>query len=192
MKKPNNKLIDKVVASLDWDSIFEVSKCFKHGIGEGTSAIPGVKRKPFSDGITKADLKNELKSLLKYIIENDISDLAHGYWIITWNNAEWSEEHINDIKRRIEEEAETEDGEKFNLIWEEFEMESTLEVIYSPQRICVVENTKKDSSSEVNEEGDTATLENMLEKALQNEQYELASKIKDVLSLQKREGKLDK
>ena len=73
MKKGNNKLIDKVISSLDWDAIYEVNKCFKHGVGDGTSAIPGVKRKPFADGITKNDIKNELKSLLKYVIENDLA-----------------------------------------------------------------------------------------------------------------------
>lgn len=186
MKKVNNKLVEKVIASLDWDSIYEVSKCFKHGIGEGTSAIPGVRRKSFSDGITKTDLKNELKCLLKYIIENDVAELAHGYWLIVWNNAEWSEEHINDIKKRLEEEAS--EGEKFNIIWDEFEMESTLEVIYSPQRVCVVENSKKDRIE--SEDSDKIKLENMLEKALKNEQYELASKLKEVLSFQNKGGEI--
>ena len=89
MKNLNSKLIDKVTSSLDWDAIFEVNNCFKQGVGHGTSAIPGVRRKTWSDGITKADLKNELKSLLRYVIENDIAELAHGYWLIFWDNVEW-------------------------------------------------------------------------------------------------------
>lgn len=183
MKNTSNKLVEKVISSLDWDSIFEVNNCFKHGIGDGTSAIPGVKRKSWGDGVTKGDLKNELKCLLRYVIENDIAELAHGYWLIIWNNAEWSEEHITELRKRLEEDSEEE--EKINMIFEEIEMESTLEVIYSPQRICVVDNTKK--SGDGQNESDSLKLENMLQKALKNEQYELASKLKDVIRLQKEE-----
>jgi hypothetical protein len=32
MRKEHSKLIDKVISSLDWDSIFEVYKAFKMGI----------------------------------------------------------------------------------------------------------------------------------------------------------------
>jgi hypothetical protein len=176
MKKGNNKLIDKVISSLDWDAIYEVNKCFKHGVGDGTSAIPGVKRKPFADGITKNDIKNELKSLLKYVIENDLAEVIYGYWMIFWNNAEWSEESINQLRDQYDEDEE--DDEDFDAII----LDSTLEVIYSPQRICAIENTQlKDIKRE---DSDMSNLESMLKKALAREQYELASKIRDVIKLQ--------
>lgn len=174
MRRGNNKLIDKVISSLDWDAIYEVNKCFKHGVGDGTSAIPGVKRKPFADGITKNDIKNELKSLLKYVIENDLAELIYGYWMIFWNNAEWSEESINQLRDQYDDE----DDEDFDAII----LDSTLEVIYSPQRICAIENTQlKDIKGE---DSDMSNLESMLKKALAREQYELASKIRDVIKLQ--------
>jgi len=176
MRKGNNKLIDKVISSLDWDAIYEVNKCFKHGVGDGTSAIPGVKRKPFADGITKNDIKNELKSLLKYVIENDLAEVIYGYWMIFWNNAEWSEESINQLRDQYDEDEE--DDEDFDSII----LDSTLEVIYSPQRICAIENTQlKDIKRE---DSDMSNLESMLKKALSREQYELASKIRDVIKLQ--------
>jgi hypothetical protein len=189
MKNLNSKLIDKVTSSLDWDAIFEVNNCFKQGVGHGTSAIPGVRRKTWSDGITKADLKNELKSLLRYVIENDIAELAHGYWLIFWDNVEWKEDQFEEFKRRIEDE-EIEGEDKFNIVWEDIEFESTLEVIYSPQRICVVDNTGRVSPQ--SEDSDISRLELMLEKALSSEQYELASKIKDVINLQKSQEESDK
>lgn len=189
MKNTNSKLIDKVTSSLDWDAIFEVNNCFKQGVGYGTSVIPGLKRKTWSDGITKADLKNELKSLLRYVIENDIAELAHGYWLIFWNNVEWKEDQFEEFKKRIEDE-ELEGEDKFNVVWEDIEFESTLEVIYSPQRICVVDNTRREVLP--NEDSDLIRLESMLEKALASEQYELASKIKDVIHLQKSEEQFDK
>lgn len=176
MRKGNNKLIDKVISSLDWDAIYEVNKCFKHGVGDGTSAIPGVKRKPFADGITKNDIKNELKSLLKYVIENDLAEVIYGYWMIFWNNAEWSEESISQLRDQYDEDGE--DDEDFDAII----LDSTLEVIYSPQRICAIENTQlKDIKRE---DSDMSNLESMLKKALSREQYELASKIRDVIKLQ--------
>ncbi|NBO23591.1 hypothetical protein EBU94_09685, partial [bacterium] len=104
MKNKNSKIIEKVISSLDWDAIFEVNKCFKHGVGEGTSAIPGVKRKPFVDGITKNDIKNELKCLLKYVIENDYSELIYGYWMIFWNNSEWAEADLKKIQEEMDDE----------------------------------------------------------------------------------------
>jgi hypothetical protein len=175
MRRGNNKLIDKVISSLDWDAIYEVNKCFKHGVGDGTSAIPGVKRKPFADGITKNDIKNELKSLLKYVIENDLAELIYGYWMIFWNNAEWSEESINQLRDQYDDD---DDDEDFDAII----LDSTLEVIYSPQRICAIENTQlKDIKGE---DSDMSNLESMLKKALAREQYELASKIRDVIKLQ--------
>ena len=174
MRRGNNKLIDKVISSLDWDAIYEVNKCFKHGVGDGTSAIPGVKRKPFADRISKNDIKNELKSLLKYVIENDLAELIYGYWMIFWNNAEWSEESINQLRDQYDDE----DEEDFDAII----LDSTLEVIYSPQRICAIENTQlKDLKGE---DSDMSNLETMLKKALSREQYELASKIRDVIKLQ--------
>ena len=175
MRRGNNKLIDKVISSLDWDAIYEVNKCFKHGVGDGTSAIPGVKRKPFADGITKNDIKNELKSLLKYVIENDLAELIYGYWMIFWNNAEWSEESINQLRDQYDDDDDDEDFDALIL-------DSTLEVIYSPQRICAIENTQlKDIKGE---DSDMSNLESMLKKALAREQYELASKIRDVIKLQ--------
>lgn len=183
MKKLNNKLIEKVISSLDWDAIYDVNNCFKHGVGDGTSAIPGIKRKPFADGITKSDLKNELKGLLKYVIENDLAELIYGYWMIFWNNAEWSEESINQLREQYEEEDE--DPDLGDII-----LDSTLEVIYSPQRIFAIENSQLKNIK--SEDSDINKLESMLKKALDNEQYELASKIRDVIKLQNNSEETDK
>jgi hypothetical protein len=62
MKTEHSKLMDKVVQNLDWDSILAVHKVFKMGVGEGNEIIPGLKRKPYSDSLSKTDLKNETVS----------------------------------------------------------------------------------------------------------------------------------
>lgn len=186
MAKQSNKLIDKVISSLDWDSILEVNKCFKIGVGEGTSVIPGLKRKVFSDALTKADIKSELKTLLKYAIQNDIAELFYGPWMIFWVNGEWIE---------IQRSEEGDDEEEDNLGHDtksaiNVNFDSSLEVIYSPQRIHIVGNSDKNDLS--HDESDVTRLEAMLKKALDSENYELASKIKDLLALQNGEAAEDK
>lgn len=173
-----NKLVDKVISSLDWDSIFEVNKCFKIGVGEGTSVIPGIKRKVFGDTLTKNDIKGELKTLLKYVIDNDIAELFYGPWLIFWTNGDW-------IKFDLEMDDDDDDapehfGESNNEI--EIAFDSTLEVVYSPQRIIVAGNSHQQDF--IKDDSDTLKLETMLKKALLSENYEVANKIKELLALQ--------
>lgn len=182
MEKRFSKIVEKVISGLDWDAICEVNKSFKIGIGEGTQAINGIKRKAFSPELTKAEYKSELKHLLKHVIENDVAELFYGAWMIFWTNSDWI--HIeSDITF---EDPESEDG----MAEIEFEIDSTLEVIFSPQRILVMENSNKSASP--NEDSDVIRLESMLKKALDQEKYELASKIRDIIILQKGEPYEDK
>jgi hypothetical protein len=186
MKKPNNKLIDKVISSLDWDSIIGVNKCFKIGVGEGTSVIPGIKRKVFSDTLNKNDIKSELKMLLNYAIDNDVAELFYGPWMIFWVNGEWVELRDDDYDE--DEDDEPIGGDiKAGL---NIRFDSSLEVIYSPQRIHVIGNTEKKDSEK--DESDINRLESMLKKAIDTENFELATKIKDLLALQNGEASEDK
>jgi protein-arginine kinase activator protein McsA len=68
--------------------------------------------------------------------------------------------------------------------------DSSLEVIYSPQRIHVVGNTDKTDLNK--DESDVTRLEAMLKKAIDTENFELATKIKDLLALQNGETAEDK
>jgi len=181
-EKTNNKLIDKVISSLDWDSIIEVNRCFKIGVGEGTSVIPGIKRKVFSDGLSKNDVKSELKTLLKHAIDNDIAELFYGPWMIFWVNGEWIEINIDDDG----EDPDDHIGEDIKVELD-VNFDSSLEVIYSPQRIHVVGNTDINK-----DESDVTRLETMLKKAIDTENFELASKIKDILALQNGDATEDK
>jgi hypothetical protein len=129
-----------------------------------------MKKKSFTEEITKNEYKAELKSLLKYVVENDISELVYGPWVIFWFNTEWD----LDIEEDEEEEIESQLG-------------SSIEVIYSPQRICLA-NVVGKSDYKI-EETDFDKLENMLKKAIDSENYELASKIRDVIKYQGLESK---
>jgi hypothetical protein len=166
--KELNRLVDKTIATLDWDTILEVNKSFKHGIGDGVTAIPGMKRKSFSDGISKNDIKGELKNLLKYVIDNDLNELVYGYWMIFWNNGKESEEYLNEMMEEMEEDF---DGE--------IVVNSTLEVIWSPQRTYIEYENSKESDSINSEEH---VLNALLERSLNEENFELSAKIRDVIN----------
>lgn len=179
MKKEHSKLMDKILQSLDWDSILKISKVLQVGVGGGSDVIPGVKRKPFSESLTKTDFRNELKSLLKHAIENDIPQLTYGNWIIYWVSDEW------DVTVQYDDEDEDEDDEDDDLT--HFIMEPQLEVIYCPQRISLVGEISDPEGQKKNQ----VNLEEMLEKAVKNEDYELATKIRDLI-LQNNQKKTDK
>lgn len=174
MNKDFQKLIDKLVQSLDWDSIFLIHGAFKFGVGEGSEVIPGLKRKIYSENLTKTDIKNELKILLKFVIANDLNKMVYGQWMISWFNQEWE---ILEKQEMIEEMGEDEDIEI-----EVFSRESRMEVIYSPQRICLTVDINS-GQVPVAKQSDYSALQNMLDKALAKEEYELAQKLQEILKL---------
>ena len=182
MRKEHSKLIDKVISSLDWDSIFDVYKAFKMGIGEGSNVIPGIKRKPFSDSLTKNDIKGELKTVLKQVIDGDISDIIYGPWIINWDNGDWEP-----IEDEVDEDT---DGQEAENIEDDNIVNSRLEVIYAPQRIALIINSLKDEHPE-EELNDSYLIESLMQKAIKNEDYELASKFRDILKYQDKEQSSD-
>lgn len=181
MKKEHSKLMERVLQSLDWDSIFEVNKVLKIGTGMGSEIIPGVKKKPFGESLTKGDFKSELRALIKHSIENHIPQLNYGNWIIYWVSDDW------DIDVHYPEELDDDDieGEEDEDVI--FTLEPQLEIIFAPQRISLV----GEISNPPVEGKEYVNLEEILQKAIQNEDYEMASKIRDLIS-QNREKKLDK
>lgn len=172
MRKDFKKLVDKIIASLDWDSIHEIHRSFKLGVGEGSEVIPGLKRKKYSDDLTKNDIKGELRKVLKFVIENDISKIVYGPWMIFWFNQDW--EIIYDQMMDPGEDEEIDEQEDLRV-------DSRLEAIYSPQRICLTINADKEE--EASSDPEFSILSRMMDKAIKKENYELAKKIKDILDL---------
>ena len=81
MEKGIQKIVDKLVQSLDWDSILLIHQAFKHGIGQGSEVIPGLKRKNYDQNLGIKDLKHELKTILKYVVENDYQSFTY-YFLV--------------------------------------------------------------------------------------------------------------
>jgi hypothetical protein len=186
MSKDFQKLLDKLIQSLDWDSILTVHKSFKIGVGEGSEVIPGLKRKPFSETLSKNDIKNELKILCKFVIENDVSKFLYGPWMIFWVNQNWE---ILDLNEMLEEMAEEDMDEEET---ESIGQESRLEVIYAPQRISLTIDLGSDQNIGMSTNSDHSTLQKMLDKALAKEDYELAQKLQDILKLTNKDSEIDK
>jgi hypothetical protein len=180
MRKEHQNLIEKLVQSLDWNTIFEIHKTFKFGVGVGSEIIPGLKRKVFSESLTKTDLKNELRSLIKFVIENDHPKLIYGQWMIFWFNQEW------DIDISMEKYVDFEEEDDL----EDYVFDSRIEVFYAPQRIAITTNLE--FSEETKKESEFSPIETMLEKAISAENYELASKLREVLKYKNPNQNLDK
>jgi hypothetical protein len=178
MKKEHTKLVEKVLQSFDWNSIFEINKILKVGIGDGNEIIPGLKKKIFNSDLSKSDYKTELRFLIKHAIKNHLSQFTYGNWIIYWASDDWSIEMTYPL-----DDEDPEFGEEDHY----FVIEPQLEIIYSPQRIFL-----KGKISEPEEDGsDPVKLEDLLQRAIENEDYEQATKIRDLIS--KNNGKnLDK
>ena len=103
--------------------------------------------------------------------------------MIFWVNGEWVELSDDDD----EDDEPTGGNIKAGL---NIRFDSSLEVIYSPQRIHVIGNTEKTDLAK--DESDINRLEAMLKKAIETENFELATKIKDLLALQNGEASEDK
>lgn len=180
MRKDFRKLIEKVIQNLDWDTIFEIHKTFKFGIGEGSEVVPGLKRKIYSEELTKNDVKGELKALLRFVINNDISKFSYGPWMLFWFNQDW------DV---IFEDPEADEFSEAEL--EDFKVDSRLEVIFAPQRICLTVDAKPEAQGD-ELSSEEVMLTKMLKRALKSENYELAGKIQEVLDSNNSESTTDK
>ena len=106
--------------------------------------------------------------------------LFRSNWIIYWVSDEWDVE-VNYPEEMDDEEIENLSPEEYNFI-----MEPQIEVIFSPQRINLIGEISQSEG-----EKEFVNLEEMLERAIKNEEYELATKIRDLIS-QNKEKKLDK
>jgi hypothetical protein len=182
MHKNLQKLIDKVIQSLDWDSILTIHQAFKNGIGQGSEVIPGLKRKNFDPSLSKNDLKSELKTLIKFVIENDYQQYSYGHWVISWYNQVWQKEEIAEMQMEMQEENE-------EIEFEIFHQDSKLEVIYAPQRICLTTNILTEEAP-IAPQSEYSALQVMLEKALSQENYEIAQKLQEILQLTNNSSKV--
>lgn len=178
VSEKNKEFVNKVINTIDWGLILKFYKMVGRGTGYETTQIPGIKKIPAST-ITKEDIRKEVLCIVTYVIENDKSEFFYGPWDISWINGEWEVEINSDLMEREDEE----ETPIFMPI-----LESSLEISFSPMFVSakemVMENYDPEESSSVKKDIGTH-LEEELEKSLNEENYELASKLRDIILIYK-------
>jgi hypothetical protein len=168
ISEKNKVLINRVIDTIDWTLIHKFYKLVGRTIGTETTQI---------SKLTDEHIKGEVLHVVNHVVENDISQYAYGPWNIVWVNGEWEME----IPEIDENGKEIENGESSFIPI----MESMLEIYFSP--MIVVSKETVLSEEEVDEKPETADLQKQLEKALSDENYELASKLRDLIEVYKKQ-----
>jgi hypothetical protein len=146
-------------------------------IGTETIQISGIKKLDKKTKLTEDHIKDEVLHIINHVVENDISQYMYGPWNVIWVNGEWEME----IPETDEKGNEILDGEStFVPI-----LESMLEVYFSPMTVISKETVIDDE--ELEDKPDGIDLTKQLEKALNEENYELASKIRDLIDIYKKQ-----
>lgn len=162
----DKNLVENVINAIDWEQIVKFYKILNKKIGSEQVKIKGISKE---DKVTTESAKNELNRVLEYVIENDLPEMSYGHWVIIWINGEWEITHTIESQEQEE-------------IYEEIEipiMESKLQVHFIPQSVTVKEEI--DIPENLFDLDDNIILESRLKQCVDQEDYILAGKIRDVL-----------
>ena len=174
----NKQLMERALDTINWDLVFKFYKLVGRTIGTESNQIPGIKKIEKGSKLAKENIREELSCLVSHVMENDISQFIYGPWEITWVNGEWEVEVEGDLK------DDDESGEKsFVPICESF-----LEIHFSPVVVSVKDIVIENDSDRTESERSGISkkdLERELEKAVDEENFELASRLRDVISIYK-------
>lgn len=175
ISEKNRQLIERVLDTVDWATILKFYKLVKREIGTETTGIPGIKKLKRGEKISADHIKEEVKSLVHHVVENDLSQFIYGPWNILWVNGEW------------EIEVDGEEGSEEPMFVPI--LESVLELSFSPMVVISKENLISDEDP-LFIDSDKESLGRQLEKAIDEENYELAAKLKDLIEMyEKQNGK---
>jgi hypothetical protein len=177
ISEKNKTLISRVIDTIDWPLIHKFYKLVGRTIGTETTQIPGIKKLDKKTKLTDEHIKEEVLHVINHVVENDISQYMYGPWNVIWVNGEWEME----IPETDDNGKEIENGESTFIPI----MESMLEVYFSPMVVVSRETVLTDE--EIDEKPETADLQKQLDKALNDENYELASKLRDLIEVYKKQ-----
>lgn len=177
ISEKNKLLINRVLDTIDWSLIHKFYKMVGRTVGTETTQIPGVKKLPKGTKLTTDHIRDEINNLINHIVENDISQFMYGPWNVVWVNGEWEMEipEMDDDGNEV-----PGGGTNFFPI-----LESVLEIHFSP--MVVISKEVVVEEEEIMENPETIDLNKQLEKALKDENYELASKIRDLIEIYKKQ-----
>lgn len=173
LSEVDKRLIDGVISSIDWDQIVKFYKILNKKIGYEQVKIKGIVR---NDKVTPESTKEELSRVLEYVIDNDLPEMSYGPWLVIWTNGEW--EIVESIQESLE--------DNMNEIQIPI-VESKLQVHFIPQSVTMKEDIEM--TEDFYETDDTIVLEERLKSCIEEEDYVLAGKIRDVLEELKKRRK---
>lgn len=176
ISEKNKVLINRVLDTIDWDLIYKFYKLVGRSVGNETTQIPGIKKLAKGTKLDKTHIREEVNFVVNHIVENDISQFMYGPWNVVWVNGEWEME-----MPEIDENGNEIQGGNSSFIPI---LESILEVHFSP--MVVISKEVVVNEDEAPESQETIGLSKQLEKALEDEDYELASKIRDLINMYKK------
>lgn len=174
----NKILIDRVLDTIDWPLMLKFYKLVGRTVGTENVQIPGIKKLEKKVKLSQDHIRDEVNRVINHVVENDLAQYVYGPWNVIWINGEWEME----IPETDENGKEMPDGEStFVPI-----IESMLEVYFSPMVVISREEVLDEDGGE-SEKPETSDLQKQLEKAINDENYELASKIRDLIEVYKKQ-----
>ena len=166
----NKGIIEKSINSFDWDDINKMYKILGIKVGCQTIKIDGLNKK---EKTTPETIKKEIGLVLNYIIDNDIPEFSYGPWTILWVNGEWEIEIAPDRP-----------GDESLIVPI---MESKLQIHFIPQSTTIKELLDIDLDDDYYEDenfkemDEILVFEARLKKAIDNEDWMIASKLRDLI-----------
>lgn len=175
---PKNKiLVERVIDSMDWEIVLKIYKIMRRSVGEESAKIPGVRKLKKGEKLSIDSIKEEVLSIVNYAIENDLPELTYGPWSISWVNGEWEID--------VSDESEDDEVPGEDRIYVPIR-DSILEIYFVPVMAISQERVERTKITN-NSEDDQNDLNIRLENAIKEENYELASKIHDLINCYKKE-----
>ena len=177
MNSKNKILVERVIDSMDWEVVLKIYKIMRRSVGEESAKIPGVRKLKKGEKLSIDSIKEEVLSIVNYAIENDLPELTYGPWSISWVNGEWE----IDVSDESEDDEVPEEDRIYVPI-----RDSILEIFFVP--VMAISQERVERTKITNNSGDDQNDLNIrLENAIKEENYELASKIHDLINCYKKE-----
>lgn len=173
ISEKNQNLINRVLETIDWSLILKFYKLVKRGVGAETTMIKGIKKLKKGEKIQEFHIKEEVRNLIHHVVENDLSQFIYGPWNILWVNGEWEIE--------VDGEEGSEDPMFVPIL------ESVLELNFSPM-VVISKETLITDEDPMFIDSDKESLNRQLEKAIDEENYELAAKLKDLIEMYEKQN----
>ena len=177
ISEKNKTLINRVIETIDWTLIHKFYKLVGRTIGTESVQIPGIKKLDKKTKLTEDHIREEVLHIINHVVENDISQYVYGPWSLIWVNGEWEME----VPQTDDDGNEIEDGESMFIPI----MESVLEIYFAPMMVVSKETVLSEDDLEEDSKIESSDLQKQLDKALKGENYELASKLRDLIDIYK-------